>query len=127
MNLDSILEQFNDKNAQNSFNPADVQKNNVVVMLGYIFPILFFLPICVDGKSNYCRFHANQQLTWFITSIILGIVMGIFVFIPILGMIVSMLISLVDILMIIFLAIGAYKGKAVRIPLVGNFLHVFFN
>jgi uncharacterized membrane protein len=31
--------------------------------LGYIFPILFFLPLVTDAKDNaFAKYHANQQL-----------------------------------------------------------------
>lgn len=82
--MDGILENFNDKDAQSTFNQADVQNNMIVAVLPYIIPILFFIPILVDRNSSFCRFHANQQLTWFITLIIVGIITGIIGIIPIL-------------------------------------------
>ena len=75
--MKEILENFNDQSAQSSFNQADVQKNKILVAICYIFPILFFVPIIIDGSSSYCRFHANQQLTQLILGIILGVVLGI--------------------------------------------------
>lgn len=123
--MKEILENFNDQSAQNSFTQADVQKNNILAAVCYVFPILFFVPILVDGSSPFCRFHANQQLTFFIFGIILGIVMAIIGIIPVLGAIIDVLISLCMLALLIALVYGAVKGMAVRIPFIGNFINVF--
>lgn len=41
-------------------------------VLGYIFPILFFLPLVMDDmKDNqFARFHANQQLVLLLAGIV---------------------------------------------------------
>lgn len=123
--MNEILENFNDQSAQSSFSQADVQKNNILVAVCYVFPILFFVPLLVDGSSSYCRFHANQQLTWLIFGIILGVVMGILSIIPILGAIIDVIISLGLLAVLVGLVYGAVKGMAVRIPFIGNMLNVF--
>lgn len=42
---------------------ADVSQVRLFGILGYIFPILFFLPLVTDAKDNaFAKYHANQQL-----------------------------------------------------------------
>ena len=49
--------------------------HKVFAILGYIIPILFFIPMLSDeGKRNqFAMFHANQQLLLLITWIVAGI------------------------------------------------------
>lgn len=123
--MDSILENFNDKNAQSTFKQEDVQKNMVVAVIPYILPLLFFVPILVDKNSSFCRFHANQQLTWFITCILLGLIMFVIGLIPVLGMILNALIGLCTLAILIFYIIGTVKGMALRLPFIGNMVNIF--
>ena len=42
---------------------TDVEKNKALAIVGYIIPILFFIPLVTDAKNSpYAKFHANQQL-----------------------------------------------------------------
>ncbi|MBR3760656.1 MAG: hypothetical protein IKK47_06685 [Ruminococcus sp.] len=123
--MKEILENFNDQSAQSSFNQADVQKNKILVAICYIFPILFFVPIIIDGSSSYCRFHANQQLTQLILGIILGVVLGIVGLIPVLGAIIGVLVGICMLALVVALFYGAIKGMAVRIPFIGNMINIF--
>lgn len=124
--LDNFLENFNDINAERTFVEAEVKKNSAIAAIAYLLPILFFLPICMDGNSTYCKFHANQSLTWLIVLFILGIIMFILGFIPIIGVLFSRLIYPLLVLGIDFVFVyGSIKGKAYRIPLIGSLLNVF--
>ncbi|MFW5885357.1 MAG: hypothetical protein ACOCUF_03975, partial [Patescibacteria group bacterium] len=75
-----------EKQGQDQQSPQGAVANNAKVwsIVGYILPILFFLPLVMeDLKSNkYSKFHANQQLVLLLTGIAVNIVGGI---IPILG------------------------------------------
>lgn len=61
-----------DKNQPNEFpeekqstasGEADVSQVRLFGIIGYIFPILFFLPLVTEAKDNsFAKFHANQQL-----------------------------------------------------------------
>lgn len=123
--MKEILENFNDQNVQSTFSREEVQKNNVLVAVCYFIPLLFFVPVLVDGNSPYCRFHANQQLTWFIFDIIVGIAMRILSIIPVLGAIVNVLVSLGILAFTICLMYGAIKGMAVKIPFIGGMINIF--
>lgn len=123
--MKEILENFNDQSAQSSFDQADVQKNNILVAICYVLPILFFVPIILNGSSTYCRFHANQQLTLLIFGVVLGVVMAVIRLIPVLGAIIGVLVGLCMLALVIGLFYGAVKGMAVRIPFIGNLLSIF--
>lgn len=123
--MKEILENFNDQSAQSSFDQADVQKNNILVAICYVLPILFFVPIILNGSSTYCRFHANQQLTLLIFGFVLGVVMAVIRLIPVLGAIIGVLVGLCMLALVIGLFYGAVKGMAVRIPFIGNLLSIF--
>ena len=61
----------------------DVEKNKAMAIIGYIIPILFFIPLVTEAKDSvYAKFHANQQLILLIASIGVSVVGSI---IPILG------------------------------------------
>lgn len=123
--LDNFLENFNDINTEKTFTDAEVKKNSAVAAIAYLLPILFFLPICIDGNSTYCKFHANQSLTWLIVAVVLGIIFAILGIIPFFGVIFRILWPFV-ILGIDFVFIyGAIKGKAYKLPFVGSLLNVF--
>ncbi|MBR6967962.1 MAG: DUF4870 domain-containing protein [Ruminococcus sp.] len=123
--MDNFLEQFNDINTEQTFVPQEVEKNKPLAIIAYIIPILFFLPICGDKNSTYCKFHSNQCLTWLITLIVMSVVRVILAFIPVLGVILNLVIWLAILAVLIVFIIGAVKGKAYRIPVVGNLLNVF--
>ena len=124
--LDDFLENFNDINTENTFVDAEVKKNSAIAAIAYIVPILFFLPICIDGNSTYCKFHANQSLTWLIVLIILGFITFILGFIPFLGVLFSRLIYPLLVLGIDALFIyGSIKGKAYRFPFIGSLINIF--
>lgn len=125
--MEKFIELFNDKNAQNSFDPNDVKttSNALVASLPYFLPILFFLPILINKQSAYCKFHANQQLTWLIVSVIIGVICGILGLIPVLGAIIGAVIGLAWLAVSFLLFYSAFKGNAVRIPFVGNMISIF--
>jgi len=56
---------------------------------------------------------------------VLSIVRVILALIPILGVLLNLVITLALVAVLVVLIIGAAKGKAYRIPVVGNLLNVF--
>ena len=120
-----FLENFNDLNTEQTFNQSEVDKNRPLAIIAYILPILFFLPILGDKNSTYCKFHANQSLTWLIALVALSIARLILIFIPILGILCNIVIWLAIIAMLVVYIIGAVNGKAYRMPFVGKLLNVF--
>lgn len=99
---------------------SSMEEHKLMAIIGYIIPILFFIPLLSEAKNNaYAKFHANQQLNLLLTSIAVNIVGTI---IPIIGwFIILPLGSIFVIFLVIVGAIGAYKGEMKKLPLVGGF------
>lgn len=123
--MNGILEAFNDKSAESTFTSADVESNKIIVAVCCIVSILFFLPFLMDKNSAYCKFYANQILTLFACEVALGIVCAIIGFIPVIGAIIGAVAGIAALAVAIIMAIGAFKGKAIRLPFVGDLLKVF--
>lgn len=91
----------------------DIKNNKAFAVIGYIFPILFFLPLITDGKnSKYAMFHANQQLLclilWFAAGILKVVLIGY-------------LICLFTLVLVIIGIVNAANGTMKPLPLVGGF------
>ena len=120
--LDNFLENFNDINAEKTFVEADVKKHYLFAMIAYLIPILFFLPICMDGNSTYNKFHANQSLTWLIAAVVIGIIFAILGFIPLLGIIFRILWPLVYLGISLQIPIRRKPSQRILIQLTGIFI-----
>ena len=127
MNIDNIIENFNDREIACKFSGVDVRKNIVVGVIPYLVPILFFLPVLVDKerKSVFCKFHANQQFTWFLLTAVLVTAKKIIVIIPLIGGLANFILNIVQLAVAVALAYGAYKGKALRLPFIGDLIDIF--
>lgn len=101
-------------------NSTDAEKNKLMAIVGYIIPILFFIPLVSDAKNSpFAKFHANQQLNLLLAAIAVNIVGGI---IPILGwFIILPLGSLAIIIFAIMGIIHGAKGEMKKLPLIGGF------
>jgi hypothetical protein len=57
--------------------PEDIEKNKALAIIGYILPILFFIPLLNDQSKNspFAKFHANQQLVLLIASLLSGLIL----------------------------------------------------
>ncbi len=122
--MDSIFEKFNDEEEQMKFG-EDMRKYELFAVVAYIVPILFFLPIAVDKESDFCKFHSNQALCWLIVFAVVETFSGILGSITLLFSLFAAIINLALILCIAFLALGAYKGYAIKIPVLGDIIKPF--
>lgn len=97
----------------------DAEKNKMMAIIGYIIPVLFFIPLVSDGKNSpFAKYHANQQLVLLIAAIAVNIIGGI---IPILGWFIILPIG--TIMIIIFAIMGiinASKGEMKPLPMIGG-------
>ncbi len=98
-------------------------KANIFSIIGYILPILFFVPLLSDKTKNVpaVRFHANQQLVLLLSAIVLNIVVSILV-----GMIpaLAFLAQVVYLVIVVFAVLGilhAVKGEQKPLPVIGGF------
>jgi hypothetical protein len=49
------------KGSDTNAESADVDSHKALAIVGYIIPILFFIPLVTDAKNNtFAKFHANQ-------------------------------------------------------------------
>ncbi len=100
---------------------SDVEANKIMAIVGYILPILFFVPLINESSKNspFARFHANQQLVLLIAAIVVDIVGSI---IPILGWFIILPIGSVFLLVVAIIGIvGAAKGEMKPLPVIGGF------
>jgi len=111
------------------FDSQDVEKNKVLAIVGYIFPILFFLPLVTEAKNSiYAKFHVNQQLILLIFEFAGGIGLSIITFIlaviPVMGPVMGMLLLPVFWLACMALAImgiiNAANGGTKKLPVIGG-------
>lgn len=98
----------------------DVEENKAMAIIGYIIPILFFVPLLSDAKNiPYAKFHANQQLNLLLAAIAVNIVGTV---IPFIGwFIILPLGSLALIVLAIMGIINAAKGEMKKLPIIGDF------
>lgn len=85
----------------------------VAYVLTFITGIIIFL---VAKEDKYARWHAIQAIGLGVFALVVGIVLG---FLPFLGML-SLLWNLAVLVAVIFLAVKAYQGEKVRLPVVAD-------
>ncbi|MEK7615932.1 MAG: DUF4870 domain-containing protein [Patescibacteria group bacterium] len=97
---------------QSSMND-DANKHKAFAILGYIIPILFFIPLLSDDgkKSPFAMFHANQQLVQLIAWVISGFLTFVFI-----GFLLYIFCFVIMIMGIISAAQGTMKPS----PLIGG-------
>lgn len=105
-----------------SENPEEGNKKAFAI-LGYVLPILFFLPLLNEQTKNdvFARFHANQQLILLLVYGVLTFALNLFVMSVYL---VVNLVQLIHIVLIGFALYGAYyayKGEMKELPVIGHF------
>lgn len=96
-----------------------MEQHKLWAILGYILPILFFIPLLSEAKSNpYAKFHANQQLNlllfWVVTSVVLPMI-------PFIGWILMPFCYIVGVVFMIIGIMNASQGQLKALPLIGKF------
>lgn len=101
-------------------NQSDAEQNKAMAIIGYLLPILFFIPLVTDAKNSpFAKFHANQQLNLLLAAIAVNIVGTV---IPVLGWFI--ILPLGSIALIVFAIMGiinASKGEMKPLPMIGGF------
>lgn len=100
--------------------PQDVEKNKAMAIVGYIIPILFFIPLVTDAKNSpFAKFHANQQLNLLLAAVVVNIVGGI---IPFIGWFILLPLGTIFLIVVAIMGIiNASKGEMKPLPLIGGF------
>lgn len=135
--FDDVKEKFenfnNTADTTNEFSTQDIDDNKIFAVLAY-FGILVLIPIFAAKDSKFAKFHSNQGLVLWLSSIIISVAMGIitgilgtiFLFIGLgfLTAILGLLSAAVGITVLAFAVIGivnAATGKAKELPVIGKF------
>jgi uncharacterized membrane protein len=107
------------KTEQSQSDKSDAEKNKAMAIVGYIIPILFFIPLISDAKNSpFAKFHANQQLVLLIAWVVVNIVGTV---IPILGWFIILPLGTIFLLVIMIIGIiNAAKGKMKKLPAIGG-------
>lgn len=98
---------------------SDADKNKAMAIVGYIIPILFFIPLVTDAKNSpFAKFHANQQLVLLLAAVLVNIAGSI---IPFLGWFIILPFgSIALIILAIMGIINAAKGEMKKLPAIGG-------
>lgn len=116
---------MNQDDLQNSFDLSDVSKNKLYAGLGYL---IFFIPLLVKN-SKFARFHGNQVLILWIAGLINNVAFWVLYGWWMLGYHEEMALLAVTIWTVgnlfigvtgIINMIGAFRGKAWRVPFLGK-------
>ncbi|MFA6183843.1 MAG: hypothetical protein WC682_01945 [Parcubacteria group bacterium] len=101
-------------------NNNDIEQNKLMAIIGYIIPILFFIPLVTDAKNSpFAKFHANQQLVLLIAAIAVNVVGSI---IPFIGWFIILPLGTIAILVFAIMGIiNASKGLVKELPMIGGF------
>ncbi len=83
--------------------------SKTMAILAVIFPVLFFLPLVVQPKTEFGTFWANQALL----LLLLGVIAGI---IPIIGAV----IGIFEFVLWIMAIVNVCKGEMKPLPLIGS-------
>lgn len=106
--------------AQPQGNQSDAEKNKAMAIIGYIIPVLFFIPLVTDAKNSvFAKFHANQQLIILLAAIAVNIVGTI---IPFIGWFIILPIGSIALIVLAIMGIvNAAKGEMKKLPLIGGY------
>ena len=111
-------EKEENKNSVQNTQISDESTKKIICALGYLFGILFFLPLVLYPKDDFARFHANQALAVLIVTVAGEVVFGILcAFLPILGILCGVF-GLAMFIACIYAVVGAAKGEKWNIPLI---------
>ena len=93
-------------------------QNKALAIIGYIVPILFFIPLLTDAKNDpFAKFHTNQQLNLLIFWVAINLVN----IIPLLGQLVFLVGIVVGFVLMIMGVMNAANNRQKELPLIGKF------
>ena len=91
--------------------PVQTDNSKTMAILAVVFPILFFLPIVTNPKTEFGTFWANQALLLLLLSVVASITAGI---------VIGLLIGVFEVVRWIMALVSVCKGEMKRLPLIGT-------
>jgi uncharacterized membrane protein len=114
-------EQKNEEKKEMKADPHDAEKNKAMAIVGYIIPILFFIPLVSEAKnSHFAKFHANQQLNLLLFWVV-GEIAGAVLTFVLIGFLIFPLVMIAGLIFMIMGIINAANGTMKELPLIGGF------
>lgn len=99
---------------------SDAEKNKAMAIIGYIIPILFFIPLVTDAKDSvFAKYHANQQLNFLLFAVV-GYIVSSILMVVLIGFLLYFLMMIASIVFMIMGIINAAKGEMKPLPLIGG-------
>ena len=101
-------------------NQSDAEKNKAMAIIGYIIPILFFIPLVTEAKNSvFAKYHANQQLNFLLFAVV-GYIISSILMVVLIGFLLYFLVMIASIVFMIMGIINAAKGEMKPLPLIGG-------
>lgn len=108
------------KNTQSVPGDADVSQARLFGIIGYIFPILFFLPLVTDTKENtFAKYHANQQLL-LLLFLIIGNTAASILTVILIGLLLYPVVWIFGLVCMILGIVNVVNEREKPLPLIGN-------
>jgi uncharacterized membrane protein len=102
-------------------NSSDADKNKALAIVGYIIPILFFIPLVTDAKNSpFAKLHANQQLNLLLFWVV-GYVVSMILMVVLIGFLLYFLVMIAGLVFMIMGIINAAQGTMKKLPIIGGF------
>ena len=106
--------------AANQAAGADADQSKTFAIIGYIIPILFFLPLVTDSKDDpFAKYHANQQLV-FLLYWVIGYFISSVLMIVLIGILLMPIVTIFGVVLMIMGIINAVNDKMKPLPLIGG-------
>lgn len=95
-------------------------EHKAIAIVGYIIPILFFIPLLSGAKkSAYAKFHANQQLNLLLWWVVGHVAAAILMFILI-GALLYVVVYIGGVILLVMGVINAANGQMKPLPIIGK-------
>lgn len=109
---------INEETPKEEVSSSDESTSKVVAILGYLVPIIFFIPLLSEeGKKNtFAMHHANQHLNMLISWLAINMI----AIIPLLGWLVWFVGAIALLVFTVMGIINAAGGSKKSLPVVGG-------
>ncbi len=115
------LEEQNKEESKGSERKEERKKINPLALISYI-GVLCLIPLFVEKKDEFVKFHTQQGLALFIAEIISGFIMFL---IPVIGWALGYILNVIWVILAIVGIVNVLNGKKKELPLIGKFAKNF--